>query len=403
MEALAELYTATEQYEHALRIYLSQGSFCTNKDHAFKLITEHSLWSLVQNKVLNLMQIDRSSAIRMLVNQVDNVKILDVVKQLDNDRMLLHEYLHDLFLHRPKDYNNELYALLHQRQVELYSEFAPHQLVKFLQSSNFVPLEQALSFCSNHSPPLHEAMIYILGKMGHHTRALELILTQIRDITKAIEFIQECGVNEQPQLWEYLIDLSLTSKDNVEELLKCAALHKIDPIKLLKKIPDDMEIEELKQKMTEILRNYKLQLRLCHGCNKVFENDRVQLLKQQVVLRKKGRRVTQKKQCCICYGYLKALPSASTTTSLADTNRSCVFECGHVYHLPCLEEKTRLWKRSDINDIVKTLGCFVCDHTTREYARSGAHAESIAVKESPPRGITEDQLQRAKDNIGMLY
>ncbi|KDO19037.1 hypothetical protein SPRG_14374, partial [Saprolegnia parasitica CBS 223.65] len=44
MEALAELYTATEQYDHALRIYLSQGSMCSNKDPAFKLIVEHNLW-----------------------------------------------------------------------------------------------------------------------------------------------------------------------------------------------------------------------------------------------------------------------------------------------------------------------------------------------------------------------
>lgn len=37
-------------------------------------------------------------------------------------------------------------------------------------------------------------------------------------------------------LWDYLIDLSLTSKENVEELLKFASQHKIDPIKLIRKV-----------------------------------------------------------------------------------------------------------------------------------------------------------------------
>lgn len=142
MEALAELYTATEQYDHALRIYLSQGAFCTNKDHAFKLITEHQLWSLVQNKVVNLMQIDRTSAVRMLVNQTEQLKILDVVKQMQDDRELLHDYLHELFVHRLSEYNTEMYASLHEMQVALYAEFAPSYLLKFLQTSNFVPLEK---------------------------------------------------------------------------------------------------------------------------------------------------------------------------------------------------------------------------------------------------------------------
>jgi hypothetical protein len=37
-------------------------------------------------------------------------------------------------------------------------------------------------------------------------------------------------------LWDYLIDLSLTSKENVEELLRFASQHKIDPIKLIRKV-----------------------------------------------------------------------------------------------------------------------------------------------------------------------
>lgn len=75
-------------------------------------------------------------------------------------------------------------------------------------------------------------MIYILGRMGQHKKALDLILTQRGDINQAIQFVQD----HDEGLWDYLIDLSLTSKDNVEELLKFASQHKIDPIKLIRKV-----------------------------------------------------------------------------------------------------------------------------------------------------------------------
>ena len=91
---------------------------------------------------------------------------------------------------------------------------------------------QAYSYCSEHSPPLWETMIYVLGRMGQHKKALDLILTQRRDINQAIEFVQEHDTG----LWDYLIDLSLASKDNVEELLRFASQHKVDPIKLIRKV-----------------------------------------------------------------------------------------------------------------------------------------------------------------------
>lgn len=122
--------------------------------------------------------------------------------------------------------------------------------------------EQAYKYCSERSPPLWDAMIYILGRMGHHKRALDLILTQMRDINHAIQFVQVRSSvclsyatttsymgGERPHthacmpvqendenLWDYLIDLSLTSTENVNELLKFASQHKIDPIKLIRKV-----------------------------------------------------------------------------------------------------------------------------------------------------------------------
>ena len=183
-----------------------------------------------------------------------------------------------------------------------------------------------------------------------------------------------------------------------------------------------MEIDNLKQKLIVIISNYRLQVRpwhlsyalqyylssnlylalvcqqnLCVGSRKVFDNDRIELLHQQVVAHKRGRRVAAKKSCAICNEVLRA-PSSG-----AETVHACVFECGHCYHLPCLEEKMRMWKSTDIvesGNLTRALGCFVCDHSTRAFARSGDLNQQITALMSPPaRGVTEDQLQRAKDIV----
>lgn len=66
----------------------------------------------------------------------------------------------------------------------------------------------------------------------------------------------------------------------------------------------------------------------------------------------------------------------------------------------------RMWKRADVVEngdlsaLQQSLGCFVCDHSTRAFARTGLSHQIEALALAPPaRGITEDQLQRAKDTL----
>ncbi|OQR85363.1 vacuolar protein sorting-associated protein 41 [Thraustotheca clavata] len=393
MEALAELYTATEQYDHALRIYLSQGSMCSNKEHAFKLIVEHNLWESIQNKVVNLMLIDRDAAIRMLVHQIksDELKVHSIVKQLEHKRELLHEYLHNLFVHRLVDYNTERYSSLHELQISLYAEFAPHFLLRFLQTSSFVPLEKAYKFCSERSPPLWDAMVFILGRMGQHKKALDFIMTQLKNVKQAIQFVQD----NDNALWDYLIEISLTHKDFMAELLEYACEHKIDPIKVIKKvqdaIPEDMEITGLKSKVQQIITNYRIQMTLYQGCTKVFESDRIDLLRRLIAARKKPRRVTMQTQCGICLLPIKQPLTTLLPTGSKTTGHLCVFECGHAYHVACLEEKTMLSKQSESISLPEELGCFLCDH---HVGYRGEPEDELNTK-----GLSESQLEVARATV----
>ena len=77
-------------------------------------------------------------------------------------------------------------------------------------------------------------------------------------------------------------------------------------------------------------------------------------------------------------------------------NHLCVFECGHTYHMACLEEKSMLWKQSSLEDTTAiTFGCFLCDHTSRRFARPDPTLPNAL----PPKGLTEQQLDFARVTI----
>ncbi|RHZ12785.1 hypothetical protein DYB31_013630, partial [Aphanomyces astaci] len=184
-------------------------------------------------------------------------------------------YLHSLVVHRLADYNAEKYASLHELQ--------------------------AYQFCSERSPPLWDAMIFILGRMGQQKKALDFILTQLQNVKQAIQFVQVL-------LFAYL-------NPGYD-------------------IPDDMEITGLKAKVQQIIANYRIQ-------NK-------------------------------------------------STHQFCVFECGHTYHMECLEEKSMLWKQPPHDSM--DLRCFQCDHSTlRMAARTASGAAA--------KGLTDQQLELARLTI----
>ena len=65
------------------------------------------------------------------------------------------------------------------RKVELYAEFAPELLLKFLRASPYYPLEEALVVCQRQQ--LHAEAVYVLGRMGSAKQALQLVLGELRE------------------------------------------------------------------------------------------------------------------------------------------------------------------------------------------------------------------------------
>nr|CCA22602.1 vacuolar protein sortingassociated protein 41 putat [Albugo laibachii Nc14] len=349
LEALAELYSSTGQYDQALRIYLTQGTLCSSKEHVFKLIGEHQLWSLVHAKVSNLVQLDTSLAIQLLVTQLEHFPILQTARQLETQEKILLEYLHQLWVEQNSIYNTEKYMELHDMQVALYVKYKLDALLHFLQGNFFIALEKVYRLCETHSPPLWEAMIYLLSRMGQEKKALELILTQLQDLQQAIHFVQS---QKDARLWDYLIELSLSSSEMMQFLLEAAAADKVDPLLLLTKVPVDMELDHLKQMLIEILANYKLQS---------FQVDRMELMRKQLCVRKRGSHVTSIQQvCAICRQVLRAALASQTSENAQKSTLQtffCMYECGHCFHWSCLEEHLQVWK---LGTMQQTLGCLLC-------------------------------------------
>ena len=65
-------------------------------------------------------------------------------------------------------------------QVELYAVYSPEQLMAFLVSSQWYPLEGALAVCEGRG--LVREQVFILGRMGSASQALHLIIQRLADI-----------------------------------------------------------------------------------------------------------------------------------------------------------------------------------------------------------------------------
>ncbi|KAG5460394.1 MAG: LOW QUALITY PROTEIN: hypothetical protein BJ554DRAFT_7565, partial [Olpidium bornovanus] len=135
-------------------------------------------------------------------------------------------------------------------------------------------------------------MVFILGRMGNNTRALGLIIERMGDVERAIEF---ATTQDDPELWEDLLAYSLDKPGEfffpaswrriaepcvqltgvfggggcgagphtafIKGLLENAATH-VDPVKLIRRVPEGLEIPGLKGSLQKILFDYNLQV--CH-------------------------------------------------------------------------------------------------------------------------------------------
>jgi hypothetical protein len=311
-EALARLYRYEGQHEETLRIYLK-----LKHPKAFALIAKYNLFERIADKVVLLMDHDRELATKLLVANTHRIAIAEVVRELEARPELLQHYLHALFLSDPNAGTQ-----FHEPMIALYAQYQPKALLNFLRASQSYPLEHAYAICEARG--LYAEMVFIMSRMGNNQDALRLLIDKVQDIKEAILFVKQYGQGDR-ELWEDLITHSLKHPDYVAALLENVGVD-VDPIQLINRIPTDMQIPGLGERLVKIISDYNLQTSLLEGCNSILKADVVSL--EERMLRARRTAVHLPRTVC-----------ASCSTPIVDTKTAAlvvVFFCSHAYHATCL-------------------------------------------------------------------
>ncbi|CAM9135694.1 unnamed protein product [Discosporangium mesarthrocarpum] len=329
-------------------------------DHVFQMIEQYSLFSNIQDQLLQLIGLDRVRAGELLMRHVDKLPVQAVVPQLRERRDLQHWYLGLLFERCPDMYKTQEYASFHILQVSLHAEFAPafergrpppynSAFIQFLKGSGFAPLEVALSECEKRSPPLFDEMAYVLGRMGDTRRALSILLEEVGSVPRAIEFVE----SHDKELWYQLVDYSLRNEAFLSDLLDHAGVYNVDLARLIAEVPHGMRVTGLRDKLVKIISDYHFQVSMHKLCGATVKSDLVRCIRRLNQNQRKA--ILVESGSCCCYGMCRMPldgPPGGVGMGLGKHGHSrgrraegrgegrsggvYVFPCGHHFHAFCL-------------------------------------------------------------------
>lgn len=100
-------------------------------------------------------------------------------------------------------------------------------------------------------------------------RALYLIIDRLKNVHKAIEFAKEQG---DADLWDDLLNYSMDKPSFIRGLLEHAGTA-IDPIHLVQRIPEGLEIPGLREGLTHMMKEHEIQYSISSGAAKVLSSE----------------------------------------------------------------------------------------------------------------------------------
>ncbi|XP_050502655.1 vacuolar protein sorting-associated protein 41 homolog [Diabrotica virgifera virgifera] len=312
LEALAILYSYEKKYDKSLSMYLK----LKHKD-VFVLIQKHNLYSVIQDMLLDLMDLDHKKTIDLLL-QKNTISSDKIVEKLKENPLHLYRYLDEYDKKNPK-------GRYHKELVQLYAVFAKDKLLAFLKKSDHYPIQEALDICQKEK--YYPEMVYLLGRIGDTKEALALIVDELKDMQHAVAFCQE---HDDSDLWEDLIDRCVTEPEFVTFLLQSIGSY-VDPTMLILKIKKDTQIPGLKNSLVKMLNQYNLQVSVQEGCKKILVSDYFNLQKKLVNVHQRGLAVMEDLVCACCTRKIvERDPSRAVDIA--------VYNCKHTFHLQCIPE-----------------------------------------------------------------
>ncbi|GBP30829.1 Vacuolar protein sorting-associated protein 41 homolog [Eumeta japonica] len=310
LEALAVLYCYEKKYDKALTMYLK----LQHKD-VFNLIVKHNMYSVIDDKIMELMTLDCDKTISILLDK-NKVPVEKVEKQLESNDIFLYRYLDAYSKVSPNGH-------YHGRLVKLYAKYDRKKLLPFLKSSDNYPIQEALDICQGWK--FYPEMVFLLGRIGNTREALQIIIGQLNDINQAINFCQE---HNDKELWTDLIKQTVDKPEYVTLLLKRIGNY-VDPRMLIQNIKSGCEIKDLKDSLAKMMCDYHLQLSVQEACKAITLKNYFDVHEKLVLNQKKGISVTDDFLCGACQGRI-------IIRDLANASNLKVYNCRHSFHEGCL-------------------------------------------------------------------
>ncbi|OAA45383.1 Tetratricopeptide-like helical [Metarhizium rileyi] len=296
MESLSRLYEAGGRHREALKLYIK----LHDADSAFRLIRDRHLAEAVADDIPSFigLRVSRermkqmteqdlveatSEAITLLVDEAQHglVRPDVVVEQLESKKLYLYLYFYLKGLWRGQGIrehsaeNIDRLVMDSQSLVDSYADLAVHLfaaydrplLMEFLKSSTSYTFEKAVQECETCS--YHDELVYLYSKTGQMKRALYLIIDRLKNVQKAIEFTKE---QDDPDLWNDLLDYSMDKPSFIRALLEQVGTA-IHPITLVRRIPEGLEIQGLRDGLMHMMKEYELQHSISSGVAKVLRSE----------------------------------------------------------------------------------------------------------------------------------
>lgn len=296
VESLARLHEANGRTREALKCYIK----LQDADSAMRLIKDGHLAEAVADDIPSFIGLrvpqdlgDEMSrdeleeataeAIELLVDEAQHglVKPEVVITQLQEKELNLYTFFYLRGLWRGEgihEHSGESLARLvsdSQSLVDNFADLAVHLfavfdqslLMAFLKTSTAYAFEKAAQECEdlNYIPEL----VYLYSKTGQMKRALYLIIDRLGDVSRAIAFAKE---QDDPDLWEDLLNYSMDKPRFIRGLLEEVGTA-INPITLVRRIPEGLEIDGLREGLKHIMKEHEIQYSISSGVARVLRSE----------------------------------------------------------------------------------------------------------------------------------
>lgn len=214
-------------------------------------------------------------AVDMLIKNVFEASPDKVVEKLES--LGLH-FVTYLYLDRLEKLGTESSVLegFEDLQIELLARYNQKKLLYFLVNKRHYSIDRAIALFEKDDKFVKE-LIYLLGKIGKNSRALNLIIEKVGDPQEAISFVKsktKNGTDGDRELLRFLVDTSVDKPSFIAALIETAN-DLIDPMELVRKIPENTRIENLQASLTNIILNNTLNVMLNENILKIVNSETV--------------------------------------------------------------------------------------------------------------------------------